>query len=131
MRLRLVKQDTKFDFFSRSKMWLGISLFLMLLGFASFLYQGLNYGIDFKGGTTVRTESTQPIDVGAYRDAIDPLGLGDIVISEVFDPTFEADQHVAMIRIQAQEGQEAVTAAVVEQVQTALQAVAPYQIRLG
>ena len=125
MRLRLVKQDTKFDFFSRSKMWLGISLFLMLLGFASFLYQGLNYGIDFKGGTTVRTESTQPIDVGAYRDAIDPLGLGDIVISEVFDPTFEADQHVAMIRIQAQEGQEAVTAAVVEQVQTALQAVAP------
>lgn len=125
MRLRLVKQDTKFDFFSRSKMWLGISVVLMVLGFASFLYQGLNYGIDFKGGTTIRTESTQTIEVGAYRDAIAPLGLGDITISEVFDPTFEEDQHVAMIRIQAQEGQEAVTASVIGQVQTALQTIAP------
>jgi preprotein translocase subunit SecF len=59
MRLRLVKQDTKFDFFSRSKMWIGLSVVLMVVGFASFLYQGLNYGIDFKGGTTIRTESTR------------------------------------------------------------------------
>ena len=91
MRLRLVKQDTKFDFFSRWKMWLGISLVMMIVGFASFMYQGLNYGIDFKGGTTIRSESTTPIDVGAYRDAISPLELGDITISEVFDPTFAAD----------------------------------------
>ena len=32
-----------------------------------------------------------------------PLGLGDVTITEVFDPTFRADQHVAQIRIQAQE----------------------------
>jgi preprotein translocase subunit SecF len=83
MRLRLVKQDTKFDFFSRWKMWLGISLVMMIVGFASFMYQGLNYGIDFKGGTTIRSESTTPIDVGAYRDAISPLELGDITISDV------------------------------------------------
>ncbi len=125
MRLRLVKQDTKFDFFSRSKMWLGISFFLMILAFGSFLYQGLNYGIDFKGGTTVRTESTTPIDVGAYRDAIAPLELGDITISEVFDPTFDADQHVAMVRIEAQEGQEAVDSDVIATVLTALQVIAP------
>lgn len=125
MRLRLVKQDTKFDFFSRSKMWLGISLVLMVAALGSFALQGLNYGIDFKGGTTVRTESTSPIEVGAYRDAIAPLELGDITISEVFDPTFDADQHVAMIRIQAQEGQEAVTSDVIAQVQAALQTIAP------
>ncbi len=125
MRLRLVKQDTSYDFFSRSKMWLGLSVILMVLSIGSFLVQGLNYGIDFKGGTTIRTESTQAIDVGAYRGAIEPLGLGDITISEVFDPTFDADQHVAMIRIQAQEGQEAVTADVIATVQAALQAVAP------
>jgi len=89
------------------------------------MYQGLNYGIDFKGGTTIRTESTTPIDVGAYRDAIAPLELGDIVISEVFDPTFEADQNVAMVRIESQEGQEAVTSDIIAQVQEALAVIAP------
>jgi hypothetical protein len=48
--------------------------------------------------------------VGAYRDALQTLELGDVAITEVFDPTFDADQHVAMIRIQAQEGQESVSA---------------------
>ncbi|MGH1578079.1 protein translocase subunit SecF [Planktotalea sp.] len=125
MRLRLVKQDTKFDFFSRSKMWLGVSVILMVLSLGSFMMQGLNYGIDFRGGTTIRTESTTAIDVAAYRGAIEPLGLGDITISEVFDPTFDADQHVAMIRIQAQDGQEAVASDVIATVQTALQTIAP------
>jgi preprotein translocase subunit SecF len=125
MRLRLVKQNTNFDFFSRSGLWLGISGFLMVLGFVSFLIQGLNYGIDFRGGTTIRTESTVAIDVASYRDAIGTLELGDISISEVFDPTFDADQNVAMIRIQAQDGQEAVNSDVIANVQTALQTVAP------
>jgi preprotein translocase subunit SecF len=125
MRLRLVPQDTSFDFFSRPKLWLGISGALMALAFVSFLLQGLNFGIDFRGGTTIRTESAQPVDVGAYRDALQQLELGDIAISEVFDPTFGPDQNVAMIRIQAQEGEEAVSAEVIETVRTALQEVAP------
>jgi preprotein translocase subunit SecF len=49
------------------------------------------------------------VDVGAYRDAMAPLGLGDVTITEVFDPTFAADQNVAMIRIQAQDGEEAIS----------------------
>jgi preprotein translocase subunit SecF len=125
MRLRLVKQNTNFDFFSRWKVWLGISGLLMVLAFVSFLLQGLNYGIDFRGGTTIRTESAQPVDVGLYRDAIGSLGLGDITISEVFDPTFGPNQNVAMVRIQAQEGEEAVSVAVIQQVEAALAEVVP------
>ncbi|MDD9738979.1 MAG: protein translocase subunit SecF [Marinovum algicola] len=124
MRLKLVPQETNWDFFSRPKLWLGISVVLIVLAFVSFGLRGLNYGIDFRGGTTIRTESAQPVDVGAYRDALTPLELGDVVISEVFDPTFDADQNVAMVRIQAQEGQESVTAEVVAQVEAALQSVA-------
>ncbi|WP_299549484.1 protein translocase subunit SecF [uncultured Tateyamaria sp.] len=120
MRLKLVKQGTNFDFFSRWKIWLGISALMMVVGFASFAIQGLNFGIDFRGGTTVRTESTQPVDIGVYRDAMAVLELGDISITEVFDPTFDADQNVAMIRIQAQEGQEAVTPETIREVQHAL-----------
>ena len=122
MRLRLVPKETSIDFFSRWKLWLGISGLLMVLAFVSFMIQGLNFGIDFRGGTTIRTEAVQPIDVGSYRDAIAPLDLGDVSITEVFDPTFGPDENVAMIRIQAQEGEEAVSAQMVADVTAALQA---------
>jgi preprotein translocase subunit SecF len=125
MRLRLVKQDTSFDFFSRWKLWFGISAFLMVLSFGSFLWQGLNYGIDFQGGTTIRTESPRPVDVGVYRDAISALELGDVTIAEVFDPSFGPEQNVAMVRIQAQDGEEAVSTEVIEAVEAALLEVRP------
>ncbi|MEP2641248.1 protein translocase subunit SecF [Roseobacter sp.] len=125
MRLRLVKQNTNFDFFKRWKLWLGVSGLMMIVAFGSFLLQGLNYGIDFRGGTTIRTESPLSVDIGVYRDAIAVLELGDISISEVFDPSFAADQNVAMIRIQAQDGQEAVTTDVINSVEQALQTVRP------
>ncbi|MCI5039476.1 MAG: protein translocase subunit SecF [Donghicola eburneus] len=125
MRLKLVPQETKWDFFGRGKLWLGISILMIFVALASFLLQGLNYGIDFRGGTTIRTESTQPVDVGTYRDALSPLELGDITITEVFDPSFEADQHVAMIRIQAQDDTESVSAEMIANVEAALTTVTP------
>lgn len=48
-----------------------------------------------------------------------------MVISEVFDPTFGPDENVAMVRIAAQDGAEAVTPETIERVQAALQDVAP------
>ncbi len=125
MRLKLVPQETSFDFFSRWKVWLGISGLMMVIAFVSFLLQGLNFGIDFRGGTTIRTESAQPIDVGTYRDAIAPLELGDVTITEIFDPTFGPDENVAMIRIQAQADAEAVEASTITAVESALQTVIP------
>ncbi|MCR8825711.1 protein translocase subunit SecF [Pseudosulfitobacter koreensis] len=125
MRLKLIPQETNVDFFGRWKLWLGISALMVVIGFGSFLLQGLNFGIDFRGGTTIRTQSTQPVDIGVYRDAIAPLGLGDISITEVFDPSFEEDQNVAMVRIQAQGDEEAVTTETIEAVEGALSAVVP------
>jgi preprotein translocase subunit SecF len=125
MRLRLVPKDTKFDFFKHWKMWLGFSALMMVLAFGSFMLQGLNFGIDFRGGTTIRTQSTQTVDVAAYRAVIDPLGLGDVSITEVFDPGFGPEDNVSMIRIQAQEGEQAATADMINQVKAALQQVAP------
>jgi len=125
MRLRIVKQGTNFDFFSRWRLWLGISGLMILIGVASFAIQGLNYGIDFLGGTTIRTESSTPVDVGAYRAALAPLGLGDVSITEVFDPTFGPEQNVAQVRIQAQAGEEAVSPAVINAIEGALLALDP------
>ena len=125
MRLRLVPQNTSYDFFSRSKMFLGFSSFLMLASILSFLSQGLNFGIDFRGGTTLRTESAQVVNVAEYRTALQQLDLGDFTISEVFDPNFREDQHVTMIRIQAQDGQEAISSDIVDRALETLRTVAP------
>lgn len=123
--LRLVKAETAFDFFSRARLWLGISVVLVVVGFASFAYQGLNYGIDFKGGTTLRTQSEQVIDVAEYRATLEALELGEVVITEIFDPTFGPDQNVATVALQAQDGEEAVTNDTIQAVQSALQTIDP------
>ncbi|KIT17385.1 protein translocase subunit SecF [Jannaschia aquimarina] len=125
MRLRLVPQETNFDFFRFRKVTFGASVVAMIASLLIWALVGLNFGIDFLGGTTIRTESTQAVDVGAYRDALQPLGLGDVVISEVFDPTFAPDQNVAQVRIQAQEGAEAVTPETILAVEEALRNVDP------
>ena len=123
--LRLVPQDTAIDFFSRWKLWLGISGVMIMVALGSFAVQGLNFGIDFKGGRTIRTQSAEPVNVAQYREAIGDLGLGDVTITEVFDPTFGPDENVAMIRIQAQEGSESVSPEVIAEVESALQSVVP------
>lgn len=125
MRLRLVREKTSIDFFSKARLWLGISMVMMVVAFASFLIQGLNFGIDFQGGTSIRTQSEVALDVGEYRAALEPLELGDVSITEVFDPNFADDQNVAMVRIQAQEGEESVTNDTITAVQEALRGVTP------
>ncbi|GGB08728.1 protein translocase subunit SecF [Allosediminivita pacifica] len=125
MRLKLIPSETSFDFFKRWRLWLGISAVMMVLAFASFAIRGLNYGIDFRGGTTIRTESSEPVNVGAYRDALQALNLGDVVISEVFDPSFGPDRNVAMVRISAQDAEASVTPETIDRVRAALQEIAP------
>ncbi len=123
--LRLVPDKTNIDFFAAARITFGASVVAMVLSVVLALTMGLNFGIDFRGGTTIRTESALPVDIGAYRAAIAPLALGDVSITEVFDPTFGPEQNVAMVRIQAQPGAESVPPATVAAVEAALKAVAP------
>ncbi|MEM9871165.1 MAG: protein translocase subunit SecF [Pseudomonadota bacterium] len=125
MRLKLVPKETSIDFFTRWKLWLGISGLFIIVGFASFALQGLNFGIDFRGGTILRTESTQAIDISVYRDAVTPLGFGDVSIVEVFDPTFGPGRNVASLTIQAQDGEEAITPDAIRAIQAALTEAVP------
>lgn len=125
MRMRLVPDNTNFNFFRVARATFGASVVFVIASVIAFFVMGLNFGIDFRGGTTIRTDSTNAVDVADYRAAIDPLGLGDVVITQVFDPTFAADQHVAMIRIQAQDGQESISQDIVGNVEAALQTVDP------
>jgi preprotein translocase subunit SecF len=124
-RLRLAPEKTNIDFFRWQWGTFGGSVLLMILAFVVWGVMGLNYGIDFKGGTTLRTESTTAIDTGLYRATLEELALGDVAVNEVFDPSFDADQHVASIRISAVEADAVVTAEALTEVKAALTAMDP------
>ena len=127
IRLKLVPSDTNWDFFRYWKLTFGASMLAVVMSAVVFAVIGLNYGIDFRGGTTIRTESPMPVDVAAYRDAIAPLGLGDVAITEVFDPSFSDTQNVAQIRIESQteEGDAVAAVATIDAVEAALKTVDP------
>ncbi|MEY4698037.1 MAG: protein translocase subunit SecF [Pseudomonadota bacterium] len=124
-RFKLAPDNTNFDFFRWQWITFGGSLFLSAMAVVLWATMGLNYGIDFKGGTTIRTESTLAVDVGAYRAALETLPLGDVSITEVFDPNFADDQHVTMVRIAALDETQSVTPEQVLEVEAALRTVDP------
>ena len=124
-RLRLAPEKTNINFFRYQWITFGGSVVLMVLAFVFWGAMGLNYGIDFKGGTTLRTESSTVIDTGLYRATLAGLNLGDVAVNEVFDPSFAADQHVASIRISGTEGDAAITTEMLAEVKAALTAMDP------
>ncbi len=128
MRLKMVPSDTKIDFFAAPMITLGASALAMVASVIFFFMFGLNYGIDFRGGTTIRTDSEVAVDIAGYRAALAPLNLGDVTITKVVDPAEQLqgiESHVSQIRIQAQEGAESVTNEVIIKIKDALTAVDP------
>ncbi|MFN5998754.1 MAG: protein translocase subunit SecF [Paracoccaceae bacterium] len=124
-RFRLAPEKTNIDFFKHQWLTFGGSMMLTVVAIVAWMVMGLNFGIDFRGGTTIRTEATEPVDVGAYRAALDELQLGDVAITEVFDPSFRDDQNVAQVRIAPLEGEEAVTPETILAVEEKLREIAP------
>jgi preprotein translocase subunit SecF len=128
MRLKLVPSDTSLDFFKLSKLTLSASVLAMIASVVLFFMMGLNYGIDFRGGTTIRTDAQSPVDIVAYRAVLETLGLGDVSITLVIDPAAQLTgsvSNVSQIRIEAQAGAEAATVDTIKAVKDALIAVDP------
>lgn len=124
-RLKLVPDETNINFFRWQILTFGLSAVLMVASLVCVLVMGLNFGIDFKGGTTIRTESGASFDVAAYRDVLTSQDVGDVSITEVFDPAFGVDKHVAQVRIGASKDGEAITPEQLTQVEAALKTIDP------
>jgi len=82
LRHRLYHGETAINFVGRKNVWFLVSGLVILVGVISLLAQGLNYGIDFKGGTSWELNAPG-VSVAAARDAVRPLGLGDATIQTI------------------------------------------------
>ena len=67
--LRIVPDDTKFDFMRFRRISFPISALLSILAISLYFFHGLNFGIDFKGGTLMEVQ----IEVRAGRSRQDAL----------------------------------------------------------
>ena len=79
LRHRLYHGETAFDFVGRRRRWFVLSSLVVLAGVISLLTQGLNYGIDFKGGSSWEVKA-EGVSVAEARDALRPVGLADAKI---------------------------------------------------
>lgn len=105
-----VKTNTNIDFVAKRWWAFGVTIALVVLTLGSLAVQGLNLGIDFKGGILLEAKAQQPIDVAALRTNLGTLNLGDVSLQE-----FGSAQDV-LIRIQRQDGDEKAQMAAVERV---------------
>ena len=70
---------------------------LLSIAVASLLTRGLNFGIDFTGGTLVEVEYETPVDIGAARELLAGTEFEDIVLQAVGE-----EQKQLLMRLQAE-----------------------------
>jgi SecD/SecF fusion protein len=68
------------DFMGRRKTWFAISGAIILAGVISLAVQGLNLGIDFKGGTQIGFVTPKPVSTSQVTSLADAIGRPDAVI---------------------------------------------------
>ena len=78
--MQLFKQQTSIDFIGSRKIALVFSVLLLLAGIYSLSTQGLNYGIDFTGGTKVELAYQDDADIGNIRNTMEANGYADAVV---------------------------------------------------
>ena len=85
--LKLVPDNTNIRFLRWRVPFYTISLLLMAASLALVFTKGLNLGVDFVGGQSIRvTFAEQTAPVAQVREEIDALGYGEPIIQRVGDP---------------------------------------------
>lgn len=83
--LKLVPAETNIPFSSWRFIAAGLSTLLVIGSIFAVATLGLNFGVDFRGGVTVEVADEEPIDIGAVRQAVSSLNLGDVKVQEIID----------------------------------------------
>jgi preprotein translocase subunit SecF len=113
--LRIVPDNTRFDFMRFRRISFPVSAMLSIAAIALYFFHGLNFGIDFVGGTLMEVQTKAgPADLAKMRSTIGSLHLGDFQLQQ-----FGAPDDV-LIRISEQPGGDAAQQGAVQKVRDAL-----------
>lgn len=98
--LTSIPQYTNFKFMNARFIGIATSIVLSVASIFLFFKPGLNYGIDFKGGTQILITTPQPPELSNLRKTLSQLGLGEIALQQV------NNENSVMIHIERQAGGE-------------------------
>ena len=108
----LFNQSKEIQFFSFSNVLSYISSGAILVSIILFFILGLNYGIDFRGGTMFMVSSSEKIKVSDVRNTLSGSNLGDVSISQATNPlktlsagTLTSTDNIFIIKVEKTEGQ--------------------------
>src|SRR5213082_1639971 len=79
--------NANYDFIKWRRWAYGLTAAIIIPGFALFLVHGLNYSIEFTGGTLIQVQTTQPVGTDRLRAALDAAGIRDAEIKQFGTPT--------------------------------------------
>ncbi|MDA9441985.1 preprotein translocase subunit SecF [Bradyrhizobium sp. CCBAU 51745] len=81
--LRIVPDDTHFDFTQFRRISFPISATLSIIAIVLFFTHGLNFGIDFRGGTLMEVRAKSgTADLAQMRTTLGSLGLGEVQLQQ-------------------------------------------------
>ncbi|MDA1000060.1 MAG: protein translocase subunit SecF [bacterium] len=78
--MEFFSSEAKYDFIGKRTLFGGISIAAVLLALALLGMKGINYGIDFTGGTLVQLRFSAARPIGEVREAVSGLNFGDTVV---------------------------------------------------
>ncbi|MFJ8647908.1 protein translocase subunit SecF [Streptomyces sp. NPDC093546] len=103
---RLYRGEVGYDFVGKRMLWYGVSILITITAIAGLMVQGLNMGIEFKGGVVITTPKTS-VSVAEARDAtaevsghtpiVQELGNGGLRIQISDVDTAQADKIAAAL----------------------------------
>ncbi len=99
--IRKIPLDPQLDFIGKRNICIVFSTLLVLASIGVFLVQGLNYGVDFRGGILMEVRTDGPANLSELRSELGGLGLGEVSLQEFGESTD------VLINVQRQDGEEA------------------------
>src|SRR5260370_18068329 len=73
---RLYRGEVSFDFVGRQKLWYTISGVILLLSLVGLFGRGLNFTVDFKGGSVISVPASSASSISQVQSAVATTGDG-------------------------------------------------------